>query len=367
MTASRSWTTVPVKYRILPQQKYIFSRYAIINFNKSYFYHLSSRRGLFVFHSLDISFLIITAVESNMTSKTTSKDVDTQSTPQCVIFFSTCISVALSRSVSYIGKDHPPLPCEIHISVDYEGSIVLILLRNLTRMFALIIGISKYPNTGSLRNLPGVDTDISSMKDFLAMSRVSKILQNEKATASGISDALRAIINDKNIGREDPILIYFAGHGVKVNLTSEDKAMSTTRMLCPYDFVQQTRSAPSSNGISDAALSNFLADISSQKGNNIVSILNSCPRTCITNPFCTKRQLYWIVVTPDMQYRALLRSVINEIHPRWPRGVARSEHSMTNWSQFLNIWVYPPTSCSLVAVWRKLVSKSQREVPTRMP
>ncbi|EIM80026.1 uncharacterized protein STEHIDRAFT_163276 [Stereum hirsutum FP-91666 SS1] len=172
-----------------------------------------------------------------MTSKTTSKDVDTQSTPQ-------------QRSST------TPL--------------------DLTRMFALIIGISKYPNTGSLRNLPGVDTDISSMKDFLAMSRVSKILQNEKATASGISDALRAIINDKNIGREDPILIYFAGHGVKVNLTSEDKAMSTTRMLCPYDFVQQTRSAPSSNGISDAALSNFLADISSQKGNNITVILDCC-------------------------------------------------------------------------------------------
>lgn len=178
-----------------------------------------------------------------------------------------------------------------------------ILPRDLTSLFALIIGISTYPDMSGLRSLPGVKADVDSMKAFLedmnAPSDRIHTIQNEEATSSAIYQALKDITKNKNIGRNDPILIYFAGHGAKADITSEGNFLSSVRMLCPYNFARRNdgvslkdgtpnddaapgrNGAASENGITDAVLADILNDISRAKGNNIVSAIN------FDRPFCS--------------------------------------------------------------------------------
>lgn len=172
-----------------------------------------------------------------------------------------------------------------------------ILPRDLTSLFALIIGISTYPAINGLRSLPGVKADVDSMKAFLLdmnapCDRINTI-QNEEATAFAIRQALKDVIKNNTIERNDPILVYFAGHGARDDMRSEGKFLSSIRMLCPYDFARRNDgvslkdgtpnddaapgmdNAASENGITDAVLADILNDISRAKGNNIVSIINS--------------------------------------------------------------------------------------------
>lgn len=146
-----------------------------------------------------------------------------------------------------------------------------------------------------LRSLPGVKADIDSMiaflKDMNAPCDSIHTIQNEEATSFAICQALKDIIKNKNIGRNDPILIYFAGHGAKADMMSEGKSLSSVRMLCPYNFARRNdgislkdetpnddavpgKDAASENGITDAVLADILNDISRTKGNNIVSAIN---------------------------------------------------------------------------------------------
>lgn len=141
-------------------------------------------------------------------------------------------------------------------------------------MFTLIIGISTYSPTSNLNPLDGVKQDLSSMEELFSKSKVFVRLKDHQATASAIRDELKKICRNDSINKNDPILIYFAGHGTKVDLESRAEHVTTMRMLCPYDFVRQAHGVPSRNGIPEAMLASILNDISSEKGNNVVCILN---------------------------------------------------------------------------------------------
>lgn len=150
-------------------------------------------------------------------------------------------------------------------------------------MFALVIGISKY-SRGRPRDLHGVTEDVSLMKDFLLKAGHHKPLEllDERATASAIRRELEGIAKNNTIEKDDPILIYFAGHGAK------DENMPGARVLCPYDFNRMENGTPIQEGISDAELASFINAIALRKGNNIVSIFDLSPRTILLTIFIPK-------------------------------------------------------------------------------
>lgn len=141
------------------------------------------------------------------------------------------------------------------------------------RLFALIIGIDKYKDLKP--NLSGAVADASAMMQFLSTkaSAVKTVfLQNEGATRTAIIEGFRALQNWKEIEKDDPIVVYFAGHGSEARMQGDEEC---TQMLLPYDASPRTRNVeelPLVPGIPDHLIRDFLNDIAKAKGNNIVRI-----------------------------------------------------------------------------------------------
>jgi hypothetical protein len=84
--------------------------------------------------------------------------------------------------------------------------------------YALIIGISRYRNSGAIRNLEYADVDARSIYEFLqqpaagGFSRENMLLlSNEDATLASIRKALTDFV--ARASTDDLLLIFFAGHG----------------------------------------------------------------------------------------------------------------------------------------------------------
>ncbi|KAI0033891.1 hypothetical protein K488DRAFT_69563 [Vararia minispora EC-137] len=161
---------------------------------------------------------------------------------------------------------------------------------------ALLIGIDKYANYGSLK---GAIRDVESMHDFLigafdvqAPSSIDlRILKNEQATSARIIEAIAKLKDDKKVKQTDVILIYFAGHGATMPppkgwpgwaptpplggwtedveiqcIVAHDAAVS---MVAPSKY--------SAGGvIPDRTLNVLLRELADAKGNNITVILDCC-------------------------------------------------------------------------------------------
>ncbi|KAJ7141488.1 hypothetical protein C8R44DRAFT_604425 [Mycena epipterygia] len=122
------------------------------------------------------------------------------------------------------------------------------------------------------------------MKDFLLSDlhvptdRIMN-LRNEEATRDGMIKALENIANSDAIGPQDPILIFYAGHGGEAKAppgwttNTED---SSIQMLIPHDFVQQGSGDINGQGIFDLTLSRILEKIAQAKSDNITVIFDSC-------------------------------------------------------------------------------------------
>ena len=103
----------------------------------------------------------------------------------------------------------------------------------------MLIGVDKYARQ---RGLTGAVKDASNIQAFLRAQhppvRSDRIvfLQNEQATAAGIIVAIRGLQHNDKILHNDPILIYYAGHGSTL-LKPQDWPASTSRIQClaPHD------------------------------------------------------------------------------------------------------------------------------------
>jgi hypothetical protein len=154
-----------------------------------------------------------------------------------------------------------------------------------TRLFALIIGINKYEHAGQyINNLNCAVADAEAMLTFLTKtmnvdSSYIRVLRNEEATREAIIDNFMAFKNDERIERDDPILIFYAGHGSEVNAPSDWKGpggrdMPKIQMILPHNFMPTTTSDPQQQGIFDYTLSNLLSQVAQEKGNNIVCAIS---------------------------------------------------------------------------------------------
>ena len=182
-----------------------------------------------------------------------------------------------------------------------------IVNRTVPRFFGLVIGINQYPglesqDLGGACNdarsicewliqdvLPGMDNSDITLQDMLAgddNSDISLLLDTE-ATRDAIIKRITALSNNNNIQPQDPILIFYAGHGsvanalsgpntVKVN-DGESAGEGLIEVLIPHD-VYTPREAPRDEQVQpipDTTMNRLLRELA-QKSNNIVrpTILN---------------------------------------------------------------------------------------------
>ncbi|KAJ7190615.1 hypothetical protein GGX14DRAFT_381985 [Mycena pura] len=120
------------------------------------------------------------------------------------------------------------------------------------------------------------------MKDFLLSDlrvpadRIVN-LRDQEATRDAIINALKNIAINPVIGPQDPILIFYAGHGAEatapVGWAASDNKI---QMLIPHDFIQQGSGDIRGQGIFDMTLSRILEKIADVKSDNISVILDSC-------------------------------------------------------------------------------------------
>ena len=145
-------------------------------------------------------------------------------------------------------------------------------------MLALLIGINEYRDK-SIPNLTGATADCDNMEIFLRtnLEEVHIVrLRNEKATRKGIEKAINDLANDNRISFDDPILIYYAGHGGEIGPPKAWKVPDGTskiQMILPHDFIyQRTQGSNEGQGLLDGTLRELLEKLSICKGDNIVSV-----------------------------------------------------------------------------------------------
>ncbi|KAJ7103932.1 hypothetical protein C8R44DRAFT_715987 [Mycena epipterygia] len=142
--------------------------------------------------------------------------------------------------------------------------------------FLLCIAINEYH---TMEGLSGCLNDAESMKSCLrsilgpASPTTICCLTNSGATRSAILSAFHNhLINNANIQRGDAIIIYYAGHGSRVEAPADWQVPGgMVETLCPSDqglLDAQRRTIP---GIPDVTINALLRTLARAKGNNIVS------------------------------------------------------------------------------------------------
>ncbi|KAK0452948.1 caspase domain-containing protein [Desarmillaria tabescens] len=200
--------------------------------------------------------------------------------------------------------------------------------RPISPLFALVIGIDKYKHhSHELIDLHGAVADADAVTKFLheilhVPEHRIKNLRNEKATRVTIETEIENLGNNPAIKKDDPILIFYAGHGAEANAPSGwHSANGKMQMLVPYDFIPGGSSdSQRGQGVLDARLSRLLADLAAKKSDNITVILDCChsgsgTRTNNNDPTSTVRGFQLPVtytipkdllrgIKPDVPHRA---------------------------------------------------------------
>lgn len=152
-------------------------------------------------------------------------------------------------------------------------------------MHALLIGIDQYKSS-RLETLEGAVADADAMgrllRDTLHVPESQIVyLRNAQATRAAIMQHIRALRTRATLCAGDPILIYFAGHGVTVAAASKlDVLNAGVSTILPYDVLPEGIDDHGTlHGISSHTLDTLLREIARDgKGDNIVSNIS---RICI--------------------------------------------------------------------------------------
>jgi hypothetical protein len=140
-----------------------------------------------------------------------------------------------------------------------------------------------------MTKLSGAVPDADAMNNYLQTDLkvpVAQIenLRNKDATRSNIIAAFERLRDNSKINRQDPILIYYAGHGGEI-------LFDDMEALIPVDYVAE-KIFP----IPDRTVAALINGIARKHGNNIVrGTLSLDPRLLLirVNPDCHPRLLYF--------------------------------------------------------------------------
>ncbi|CCO37708.1 Metacaspase-7 Short=AtMC7 [Rhizoctonia solani AG-1 IB] len=143
-------------------------------------------------------------------------------------------------------------------------------------LHALVIGINKYKTSS---NLVAAVPDALAFKAYLTddLSVPEKqitVLLDEQAKRANIIKAFQRLARpDNGIKRDDPIVIYYAGHGSEID-PPPDRAANGPLIQCiiPHDASKDTEVVP----IPDFTIATLVHQIAREKGNNITLIFDCC-------------------------------------------------------------------------------------------
>jgi hypothetical protein len=151
-------------------------------------------------------------------------------------------------------------------------------------LFALIIGIDKYLDS-NFNDLSGAVFDAIAVENFLvenlSVPRANiERLHNDNASRTNIIKEIQRLATHPRIQKNNPILIYFAGHGSQTRPPEWFTAESTDaqiQMLIPHDFDGSNKypATAERQGILDINIACLLKEIANKKGDNIVRDLAS--------------------------------------------------------------------------------------------
>ncbi|KAI0309847.1 hypothetical protein OF83DRAFT_1296094, partial [Amylostereum chailletii] len=151
-------------------------------------------------------------------------------------------------------------------------------LNSSSHPFAVIIALDNYSDH-RVDELYGAVRDARDVKKFLTKnlnvptSRIQE-LYDDKATRRNIKGCIRGLETHPDIKKDNPILIFYAGHGSEAVPPRGWPAGGPNKkiqMLVPYDFIPSTVHSERGQGIPDITLSVLLIRIAKAKGDNIVS------------------------------------------------------------------------------------------------
>ncbi|VDB91452.1 unnamed protein product [Peniophora sp. CBMAI 1063] len=155
-------------------------------------------------------------------------------------------------------------------------------------LHALIIGIDGYESK-KIQPLRGGVYDADAMDKYLREDlRVPAHqilnLRDRSATRSAIIRELKALARNPSIKPNDPVLIFFAGHGVSAKAPpSWESGSGIISMLAPYDCFGTESNGKTILPIPDRTIGALLHEIAegrgltgTGKGNNITVILDCC-------------------------------------------------------------------------------------------
>ncbi|EAU89549.1 hypothetical protein CC1G_02438 [Coprinopsis cinerea okayama7 len=155
-----------------------------------------------------------------------------------------------------------------------------------TRVFALLIAIDTYKSP-ELRNLRECVNDAILFRNYLIETfgphndKNIRLLRNAEATREAIlSTFFSHLIDNRNIQPEDPVIFYFAGHGIRTMkpdgwpVDSKDMKIEA---ICPHDErCVDPRSNQAVWCIPDITIAKLLRQLEIRKRTNVTVILDSC-------------------------------------------------------------------------------------------
>jgi len=122
--------------------------------------------------------------------------------------------------------------------------------------------------------VPDADEVVRYLKDTFTHPNIT-YLCDAAATREGIISAFRSLRDNVNIQTDDPILIYYAGHGARTKKPPKwDRWVSREsliELLCPSDMRHGGLGESSISGIPDRTVAALLNELSTKHGDNIVS------------------------------------------------------------------------------------------------
>ncbi|CAE6441212.1 unnamed protein product [Rhizoctonia solani] len=145
-------------------------------------------------------------------------------------------------------------------------------------LHGLIVGINKYKQSEVHPDLLGCVSDAKSMLNYFTGLGIPKdrflCLYDEDATRDAILKAfVNNLTNNPNIQKFDPIVIYFAGYGDRVQAPRGWQTVNGfAGMILPHDTSTFDALGHYIHGIPDLTLAFLLYRLSQDKGNNITPV-----------------------------------------------------------------------------------------------
>ncbi|CAE6438003.1 unnamed protein product, partial [Rhizoctonia solani] len=204
----------------------------------------------------------------------------------CLFIFplpSTTICVAYHskiRGLLHVFRRYTLIGCQ----TDNRKSELDIIGGRSQKLYGLVIGIDNYSTLPPLR---GAVADANAITEFLKSdldvpAEQIVTLCDGQATRSRIIQEFQALWENKNIQHDDPIVIYYAGHGGLAKANKQWKEISGAQqiqVIFPFDYQQEIPGHIGPirvNCIPDRTIAVLLNKLASEKGDNITVIFDSC-------------------------------------------------------------------------------------------